>query len=113
LMIRRPPRSTLFPYTTLFRSDGLAADLAHMCETSACGAEVDVALVPLSDAVVDVVANEPSLIISALTGGGGYALLRAGPPEGVAAVSAAAQQAGTPVTDIGAFTAGSSTRFID
>src|SRR3712207_8422611 len=24
-MIRRPPRSTLFPYTTLFRSDGLHA----------------------------------------------------------------------------------------
>src|SRR6266478_5083600 len=24
LMIRRPPRSTLFPYTTLFRSDNLA-----------------------------------------------------------------------------------------
>src|SRR2546427_10133157 len=23
LMIRRPPRSTLFPYTTLFRSDGM------------------------------------------------------------------------------------------
>src|SRR5438445_1923319 len=23
-MIRRPPRSTLFPYTTLFRSDGCA-----------------------------------------------------------------------------------------
>src|SRR5258705_6695853 len=30
-MIRRPPRSTLFPYTTLFRSRGLlAADLAVM-----------------------------------------------------------------------------------
>src|SRR3712207_1800077 len=26
-MIRRPPRSTLFPYTTLFRSDALDADL--------------------------------------------------------------------------------------
>src|SRR2546422_6227913 len=25
-MIRRPPRSTLFPYTTLFRSDRLCAD---------------------------------------------------------------------------------------
>src|SRR3712207_9061966 len=25
LMIRRPPRSTLFPYTTLFRSDGSEA----------------------------------------------------------------------------------------
>src|SRR5258706_5450105 len=26
LMIRRPPRSTLFPYTTLFRSSGDAGD---------------------------------------------------------------------------------------
>src|SRR3712207_8107386 len=26
-MIRRPPRSTLFPYTTLFRSDDLVARL--------------------------------------------------------------------------------------
>src|SRR2546423_9065665 len=25
-MIRRPPRSTLFPYTTLFRSIGIVAD---------------------------------------------------------------------------------------
>src|SRR5258708_26039420 len=25
-MIRRPPRSTLFPYTTLFRSPGLTSD---------------------------------------------------------------------------------------
>src|SRR6266571_3441019 len=32
LMIRRPPRSTLFPYTTLFRSrppDGERADRGH------------------------------------------------------------------------------------
>src|SRR5438034_6262609 len=28
-MIRRPPRSTLFPYTTLFRSAVRAADLAR------------------------------------------------------------------------------------
>src|SRR2546425_3263522 len=28
-MIRRPPRSTLFPYTTLFRSEGLLARLPH------------------------------------------------------------------------------------
>src|SRR3712207_7430594 len=30
-MIRRPPRSTLFPYTTLFRSDGvrLGAEQPH------------------------------------------------------------------------------------
>src|SRR5256885_15785907 len=30
LMIRRPPRSTLFPYTTLFRSHGVAS--VHVAE---------------------------------------------------------------------------------
>src|SRR3712207_7764520 len=28
-MIRRPPRSTLFPYTTLFRSGGRSACVVH------------------------------------------------------------------------------------
>src|SRR5260221_6319634 len=31
-MIRRPPRSTLFPYTTLFRSDEYARHLVNACE---------------------------------------------------------------------------------
>src|SRR5438477_7169135 len=36
-MIRRPPRSTLFPYTTLFRSfDNLARELASQGRT-VCG----------------------------------------------------------------------------
>src|SRR2546430_11825991 len=34
-MIRRPPRSTLFPYTTLFRSNGVESPLTVMlCVTS-------------------------------------------------------------------------------
>src|SRR3712207_8366197 len=32
LMIRRPPRSTLFPYTTLFRSDGVSLTLEQRGE---------------------------------------------------------------------------------
>src|SRR5689334_24119875 len=35
-MIRRPPRSTLFPYTTLFRSGPAAA--AHRADSPATGA---------------------------------------------------------------------------
>src|SRR2546426_6246185 len=31
-MIRRPPRSTLFPYTTLFRSRGAVSQAAEHCE---------------------------------------------------------------------------------
>src|SRR2546430_3034140 len=34
-MIRRPPRSTLFPYTTLFRSHDQAC--SRCCGTLACG----------------------------------------------------------------------------
>src|SRR2546430_13689144 len=30
-MIRRPPRSTLFPYTTLFRSGGAASERGLSC----------------------------------------------------------------------------------
>src|SRR5688572_32163151 len=30
-MIRRPPRSTLFPYTTLFRSPGASPSLNSVC----------------------------------------------------------------------------------
>src|SRR2546427_5872631 len=33
-MIRRPPRSTLFPYTTLFRSDGAVINAAAFTHTS-------------------------------------------------------------------------------
>src|SRR3712207_7471947 len=33
-MIRRPPRSTLFPYTTLFRSALLADRLTQACASS-------------------------------------------------------------------------------
>src|SRR5690606_40646423 len=31
-MLRRPPRSTLFPYTTLFRSDPVAAQHRHRAD---------------------------------------------------------------------------------
>src|SRR3712207_8524821 len=40
-MIRRPPRSTLFPYTTLFRSAGIASRQGELA------AQPDVVRVPL------------------------------------------------------------------
>src|SRR2546428_5650107 len=39
-MIRRPPRSTLFPYTTLFRSSPVASD--QCMEDTACQVECPV-----------------------------------------------------------------------
>src|SRR2546430_12423308 len=37
-MIRRPPRSTLFPYTTLFRSTATFAEVPECACTLACSA---------------------------------------------------------------------------
>src|SRR3712207_8947648 len=67
-MIRRPPRSTLFPYTTLFRSqatwtrglahDHFSADLGH-------SVEFDHMLVQHADAAGrDVVPDRPRLVRS-------------------------------------------------
>src|SRR3712207_7530210 len=38
-MIRRPPRSTLFPYTTLFRSALIASARAGHCDLAIVGSE--------------------------------------------------------------------------
>src|SRR5262245_62456035 len=39
-MIRRPPRSTLFPYTTLFRSDNALARLRRRGEVAGLACDV-------------------------------------------------------------------------
>src|SRR3712207_8042995 len=40
-MIRRPPRSTLFPYTTLFRSAHVDVDRLHAFTVTQAGARVE------------------------------------------------------------------------
>src|SRR5258708_25270251 len=40
-MIRRPPRSTLFPYTTLFRSRSIAPARARVAAEVLSGAELE------------------------------------------------------------------------
>src|SRR2546427_2873537 len=53
-MIRRPPRSTLFPYTTLFRSDVLAG-LGHGAVSGRAHQDGAVHLSSAGDHVLDVV----------------------------------------------------------
>src|SRR3989454_3937477 len=58
-MIRRPPRSTLFPYTTLFRSPGdrtIVGLLMDIARPSAVGEENPVTLtVPVNPRLVKVI----------------------------------------------------------
>src|SRR3989442_10040881 len=62
-MIRRPPRSTLFPYTTLFRSQAQAPVLE--CQSATSAVVADLHKLVLRDALCDVVA-EPSGNVQAL-----------------------------------------------
>lgn len=94
-------------------SDGLAADLAHMCAASGCGARVEAAAVPLSEPVAELIADEPAQIGSVLAGGDDYELLLAVSPDKVAKALDAAHLTGTSLTEIGAFAVGSAAVFVD
>ncbi len=79
-------------------SDGLVADLGHICAASGCGAEIDLASVPASPAAQQ--AGERHAL-TRLTGGDDYELLFTAPLKAEAGLRAAARRAGVPLTRIG------------
>jgi thiamine-monophosphate kinase len=93
-------------------SDGLAGDLAKLCRASGVAAEIEVARVPLSDAVRAAVAAEPATIETVLTGGDDYEIILTLAADKVVVLRAAAHQAGVAVTEIGRIAAGEGTRFL-
>ena len=82
-------------------SDGLVGDLAKLCAASGVSAEIEGAQVPLSAAAQRVLAAEPALFATALTGGDDYEVLCTIAEEKLASFQAAASAAGVPVTRIG------------
>src|SRR3712207_8729773 len=65
-MIRRPPRSTLFPYTTLFRSRGLASILSNAPSGGGRGGTA-VSVTAAGDLVLDARRPGEQATIAALT----------------------------------------------
>ncbi len=92
-------------------SDGLAGDLAKLCAASDVAAEIEVARVPLSDAAKAVLADNPNLMETVLTGGDDYEIVCAVSPGKLSAFFAAAQAAHVPVTEIGKVVAGEGAHF--
>ena len=62
-------------------SDGLLLDLDRLCAASGCGADVDLAAMPLSAAFVAARGKDRAARLFAATGGDDYALLAALPAE--------------------------------
>lgn len=90
-------------------SDGLAGDLAKMCRMSGVGAEVDLALVPLSAAARAARSMEASLFDVVMTGGDDYEILCGVAPERLDGFLDACRAEGVPMTPIGRFRQGECT----
>lgn len=91
-------------------SDGLVADLRHLCASSKVGAEIDADKVPLSDAARRCLGEHgPDLLDLLLTGGEDYELIFTVPKGAVEQVAPLAAEAGVEVTPIGEITTDSPT----
>ena len=93
-------------------SDGLAGDFAKLCRTSKVAAAIEVARVPFSDAVKAVLAADPAMLETALTGGDDYEIVCTVRAAKAESFRAAARAAGVAVTEIGEIEAGEGVRFL-
>jgi thiamine-monophosphate kinase len=93
-------------------SDGLAGDFAKLCGASKVGATIAVERIPLSGAAKAVLAAEPSMRETVLTGGDDYEIVCTVPPDKADVFRAAAQAASVMVTEIGEIAAGGEVRFM-
>jgi thiamine-monophosphate kinase len=82
-------------------SDGLVADLRHLCEVSDVGATIAAPRVPLSPSARAAIAADPALLARALTGGDDYEILFTAPAAAAADIAALSQRLGVAITDIG------------
>ncbi|MGF1611623.1 MAG: thiamine-phosphate kinase [Kiloniellales bacterium] len=94
-------------------SDGLAADLAHIAETSGLAAQLEAAAVPLSPAARAALKADPELLASVLTGGDDYELVFTVEPAQAEAVAALAGRLALQLTRIGVMEAGEGVQVLD
>lgn len=86
-------------------SDGLVADLGHICERSGCAADIDVEQLPLSEALRSAFGAEDAYRY-ALAGGDDYELCFTAAPDAGAAVGAALAASDTPAVRVGRLRSG-------
>ncbi|MFQ5535397.1 MAG: thiamine-phosphate kinase [Sphingomonadales bacterium] len=87
-------------------SDGLAADLGHICKASSVGAVIDAARLPLSESASIALDREPELLKTVLSGGDDYELLFTVDPSRGPEIDRLSRRLGLPLTRIGEITKG-------
>ena len=94
-------------------SDGLIADLGHICKTSCVGAVVELPSLPLSPAAQVIVDGEPGVRTDLATGGDDYELLFTAPAGSTRAIGDLSSVVGVPITRIGRIESGEGVRLVD
>ncbi len=84
-------------------SDGLIADVGHICEVSGCAVAIESARLPLSSSARAVLERRPALLTAVLAGGDDYELAFAASAEIRAELAALAVRFGVEITEIGRF----------
>jgi thiamine-monophosphate kinase len=107
------PRLARIAHAMLDVSDGLVADLGHICEASQVGACVALAELPLSPAAKQIAAGMPDLPLRLATAGDDYELLFTAPPEASETILRLAAELRLPLTAIGTIEPGAAVRLVD
>jgi thiamine-monophosphate kinase len=113
------PRTSIGPYlaglasAAIDVSDGLIADLGHICETSSVAATISADTVPLSPAGRAAIDAGQLTVSEAVSGGDDYELLFCAPPETRDALSRLSATLDVAITEIGEITAGTGVELID
>jgi thiamine-monophosphate kinase len=107
------PRLAGLAHAMIDVSDGLLADLGHICETSNVAARVEVEALPLSPAAKEVVDQQIDLRVSLAAGGDDYELLFTAPASATKAIEELSSGLGLPITMIGVIEPGKGVRVVD
>jgi thiamine-monophosphate kinase len=85
-------------------SDGLVADLRHICEVSCLAAVIEARSVPLSPAARIAIAGDSRCLATALTGGDDYEILFTAPSAASDRIGELSRSFGVPITPLGRMT---------
>lgn len=94
-------------------SDGLVADLAHICRASKVGAIIESQLIPVSLPATEILSQESSLFREILSGGDDYELIFTAPPSRRDQITRLAKDIALPLTRIGKIAEGAAVRVLD
>jgi thiamine-monophosphate kinase len=111
--VERGPRLVGLAHAMIDISDGLLADLGHICETSHVAARIELEALPLSAAARAIVDRQPDLRALLAVGGDDYELLFTAAPSASKAIGQLSAELPLPITLLGVIEPGEGVRLLD